>query len=222
MRWTPLLCGVVVLGVACGDDTQETAEGSASESAGSSGLNPSAPTSSTGPGVTDSASASDSDSGSASMSSATVPTTGETSTGGPSTGDDSLSASGTTTGTAETTTTTTTTTGPDTGGEFCSVPDVPVEDVPLNDACVIAQQNGTFTPVVEWKYGTTPFCGPAVAGQTIDTNMSGKIDSKDLPLVFQALREEMVLSQRKMVIMTRLKLLTRLAVVCLLYALVLQ
>jgi hypothetical protein len=185
MRWTPVVC-VVALCSACGDDARETAEGSASESVGSSGLDPSLPTSATSQGMTESASASDSDSGSASMSSATVPTgsmsTGDPSTGDPSTGVDSLTGSGSSTGTG--TTTETTTGDTDTGGAFCSAPDVPVEDVPLNEACVIAQQNGTFTPVVEWKYGTTPFCGPAVAGQTIDSNMSGKIDSKDLPLVF--------------------------------------
>ena len=193
MRWTPFVCGLVALSSACGDDVRETAEGSASESAGSSGLDPSLPTSSTSVGATESASASDSESGSASMSSATVPTTGEpTATTGddPSTGQ--VSNSGTTTGTGETGETGETTAGPETGGDFCSPPDVPVEDVPLNEACVIAQQNGTFTPVVEWKYGTTPFCGPAVAGQTIDSNMSGKIDSKDLPLVFLYQQQKVV------------------------------
>lgn len=188
MRWTPILCGVVVAS-ACGDDARMSGDGSASESAGPTSLDPSLPTSGSS-----GASASDSESGSASMTAATVPTTGEPTvgpTGDTSTGEASASNSGTTTGTGPGETDGTMT-GPDTGGDFCSMPNVPVEDVPLNQACVIAQQSGSFSPVVEWKYGTTPFCGPAVAGQTIDSNMSGKIDSKDLPLVFLYQQQKVV------------------------------
>jgi len=116
------------------------------------------------------------------------------STGTPTTGPDET-ATGTGTGTDTTATSTTgvsasTGTGDtgdtgDTGGDpFCSAPDAPVENVALNEACDIPLQVGGFSPVVEWKWGSGTFCGPAVAGQTIDTNMSGKIDSKDLPLVF--------------------------------------
>jgi hypothetical protein len=66
----------------------------------------------------------------------------------------------------------------------CPPPDVGVDLVPFNAACDIPLQLGGFEPVVEWKWGDGQFCGPPVAGQTIDTNASGDLDDGDLPLVF--------------------------------------
>ena len=53
--------------------------------------------------------------------------------------------------------------------------------VPLNDECDIDLQTGSFTPIVEWSYGTTSFCGPAGVAQILDTNGSGDIDNDDIP-----------------------------------------
>lgn len=57
------------------------------------------------------------------------------------------------------------------------------ESVPLNDECEVELQTGSFTPIVEWSYGAGGFCGPAAAGQIMDTNGSGDIDSDDMPIV---------------------------------------
>ncbi len=55
--------------------------------------------------------------------------------------------------------------------------------VVLNDECEVELSTGSFTPVVEWTYGSAMFCGPAAVGQVIDTNGSGAIDSEDTPQV---------------------------------------
>ena len=162
---------------ACGDDVRATADGSGDDGANVTSLDPTPATTTTPTGGA-SEGATESASGSMSESAATtVPTTGGDNT---STGVDSASNSGEVTGD-----TGMDDTGPDTGEpDFCSAPQLPVEDVALNDLCDVKLQMGSFSPVVEWKYGASSFCGPAVVGQTIDSNMSGKIDSKDLPLVF--------------------------------------
>ncbi|MCY1054905.1 VCBS repeat-containing protein [Nannocystis sp. SCPEA4] len=157
---------VLALLPACGDSGTDSVSASGSDT--STGTNPSSsgesPTSS---GETATASEAGSDS-----ESSTVPTT----TDDPSTGTTSGTSS-----TGETSTTASTDTGV---LEFCSPPDVPVGDVPANEACDIPLQMGTFNPVVEWKYGQSSFCGPAVVGQTIDSNQSGSIDAADLPVVY--------------------------------------
>lgn len=55
--------------------------------------------------------------------------------------------------------------------------------VALNEECEVELSEGSFTPVVEWKYGSSAFCGPAAVGQLIDTNGSGAIDSDDMPII---------------------------------------
>ena len=74
----------------------------------------------------------------------------------------------------------------------CLPPDVSVDVVPFNAACDIPLQLGGFEPVIEWKWGDHQFCGPPVAGQTIDTNASGDLDDDDLPLVFLYSHEDVV------------------------------
>ena len=77
--------------------------------------------------------------------------------------------------------------GPGGGGspsDACDPADAPgAESVPLNEECDVALQTGTFTPVVEWYYGDSSFCGPAAVGQIADTNGSGAIDSDDMPII---------------------------------------
>jgi len=58
-----------------------------------------------------------------------------------------------------------------------------VGSVPLNDECEVDLQTGSFTPIVEWSYGSSSFCGPAGVAQILDTNGSGGIDSDDIPAV---------------------------------------
>ncbi|MCB9759660.1 MAG: VCBS repeat-containing protein [Alphaproteobacteria bacterium] len=57
------------------------------------------------------------------------------------------------------------------------------DPVALNEECEVSLQTGSFTPVVEWSYGNSSFCGPAAVGQIADTNGSGSIDAQDLPMV---------------------------------------
>jgi len=56
--------------------------------------------------------------------------------------------------------------------------------VDLNVECETTLQTGTFNPTVEWEYGSSDFCGPAVVGAARDTNQSGALDAKDTPFVF--------------------------------------
>lgn len=68
--------------------------------------------------------------------------------------------------------------------DACEDPEQPpAHDVPLNTECEVELQEGTFTPVVEWHYGNSSFCGPPAVGQIVDTNASGGIDSADLPVI---------------------------------------
>jgi hypothetical protein len=55
--------------------------------------------------------------------------------------------------------------------------------VSLNDECEQDLQTGSFTPVVEYSYGSDPFCGPPAVGQIVDTNGSGGIDDEDMPAI---------------------------------------
>ncbi len=57
------------------------------------------------------------------------------------------------------------------------------ESVDLNDECDVELKTGSFDPIVEWSYGSGGFCGPAAAGQIIDTDGSGAIDSGDMPII---------------------------------------
>lgn len=73
--------------------------------------------------------------------------------------------------------------------DACSSPEEPpAVSVPENTECEVELQTGKFTPVVEWKWGNGAFCGPAAAGQIVDSNGSGAIDDADLPalLLYQA------------------------------------
>ena len=66
--------------------------------------------------------------------------------------------------------------------------DPAVSDVDLNAECDVDLSTGSFTPVIEWSYGSSSFCGPPAVGQLVDTNGSGAIDSEDMPiiLIYQA------------------------------------
>lgn len=59
----------------------------------------------------------------------------------------------------------------------------PGHAVVINNECEVDYQEGSFTPVVEWHYGNSSFCGPPAVGQLVDTNGSGAIDSDDLPVI---------------------------------------
>jgi hypothetical protein len=165
MRAKSLLLGLAAAISGCGDDGSDSA---VSDSTTATVPATSDPTSTSAPTSGQTGSATEVDDGTASVSdSATTSSTGQasfTGTGDPGTTDE-----------------------PDTGFvDFCTPPPAgPAEDVPLNEACDIGLQTGTFNPVIEWKYGTVPsFYGPPVVGQVIDTNDSGGIDSQDLPHVF--------------------------------------
>ena len=56
--------------------------------------------------------------------------------------------------------------------------------VAINTECETTFQTGTFSPTVEWSYGSGDFCGPAVVGAVRDTNQSGALDASDVPFVF--------------------------------------
>ncbi|MFN7144394.1 MAG: FG-GAP-like repeat-containing protein [Myxococcota bacterium] len=76
--------------------------------------------------------------------------------------------------------------GPDTDenfSEICEGLEGSRHDVALNAECDVELQTGSFTPVVEYHYGTTAFCGPPSIGQIVDENGNGAIDSDDLPAV---------------------------------------
>ena len=75
---------------------------------------------------------------------------------------------------------------PDTGTDFsevCPGLEATPHAVALNTECDVDLQTGTFTPVVEYHYGTSSFCGPPAVGQIVDSNGSGAIDSDDMPAV---------------------------------------
>jgi hypothetical protein len=69
--------------------------------------------------------------------------------------------------------------------DACDGADEPDADsVALNTECAVDLSTGTFSPVIEWDWGTGAFCGPAAVAQTIDTNGSGAIDGQDTPIIF--------------------------------------
>ncbi|MFT5679646.1 MAG: hypothetical protein ACI8RZ_000550 [Myxococcota bacterium] len=61
--------------------------------------------------------------------------------------------------------------------------DPAAEAVSFNTECDVEYSEGSFTPITEWSFGTTSFCGPPAAGQIIDSNGSGAIDDDDMPVV---------------------------------------
>ncbi len=68
--------------------------------------------------------------------------------------------------------------------DACEDPEEPAgHSVTINKECETELSEGSFTPVVEWHYGTSTFCGPPAVGQLIDTNGSGAIDDGDLPVI---------------------------------------
>ena len=68
--------------------------------------------------------------------------------------------------------------------DACDDPtDPPATSVDLNTECDVELSTGSFTPVVEWKWGSGAFCGPPAVGQIVDTNSSGAIDSTDIPII---------------------------------------
>lgn len=56
-------------------------------------------------------------------------------------------------------------------------------DVPLNETCDVGLQTGTFTPVVEYEFGSTSFCGPPAVGRLVDSDGSGALDAGDMPAI---------------------------------------
>lgn len=69
--------------------------------------------------------------------------------------------------------------------DACSDPTDPAAgNVAINDECEVEYQEGSFTPNIEWNYGTQDYCGPASVGQGIDTNGNGYIDADDTPVVY--------------------------------------
>lgn len=62
--------------------------------------------------------------------------------------------------------------------------EAPAESVEINEECEVTLQTGTFTPVIEWKYGSSAFCGPAAASPAIDTNGDGALDDSDQTVLF--------------------------------------
>ena len=64
------------------------------------------------------------------------------------------------------------------------IPNVAPSTVKVNVECETTYQTGSFTPTVEWSYGSGDFCGPAVVGAVRDTNGSGALDGADMPYVF--------------------------------------
>lgn len=76
--------------------------------------------------------------------------------------------------------------GPDTDGdlsEICEGLFADRHDVTLNEECDVELQTATFTPVVEYDYGNSTFCGPPAVGQIVDSNGSGAIDTDDMPAI---------------------------------------
>lgn len=55
--------------------------------------------------------------------------------------------------------------------------------VELATECEVDLSTGSFSPVIEWTYGDSAFCGPPAVGQIVDTNGSGAIDSGDMPII---------------------------------------
>jgi hypothetical protein len=64
------------------------------------------------------------------------------------------------------------------------IPKLAPSSVAVNTECETTFQAGSFSPTVEWSYGNSDFCGPAVVGAVRDTNNSGALDAGDMPFVF--------------------------------------
>jgi hypothetical protein len=64
------------------------------------------------------------------------------------------------------------------------IPNLAPNSVAVNTECETTFQAGSFSPTVEWRYGNSDFCGPAVVGAARDTNTSGGLDAGDTPFVF--------------------------------------
>ena len=156
MRIHGILCLACV--VACGDDMTDSLTG----------------------GMTDPATTPESTS--------TLPTTGAdgsadtTAADGSADGtaDTGTTAGPPTTGTVDMTGTTTDTGAPDSCDPS---PEFDPESVPLNEACEVDLQEGSFNPVIEWKYGTSNYAGPVAVGQIVDTDASGALDDNDMPII---------------------------------------
>ncbi|MFZ5482371.1 MAG: PQQ-binding-like beta-propeller repeat protein [Myxococcota bacterium] len=67
--------------------------------------------------------------------------------------------------------------------DLCEGLEATTHDVTLNEECDVGLQTGSFTPVVEYHYGSTAFCGPPAVAQIYDSNGSGGIDDDDLPAI---------------------------------------
>lgn len=67
--------------------------------------------------------------------------------------------------------------------DACGEMEGEAHSVDLNGECDVSLQEGSFTPVVEYHYGTQSFCGPPAVGQIVDENGNGGIDSDDLPAI---------------------------------------
>ncbi|MEZ4453684.1 MAG: hypothetical protein R3B09_29790 [Nannocystaceae bacterium] len=188
MRARPLASTLVLLLAACTDGGGETDSDAASDSAtGTVGATTTTTASSLSGGESETGTSAGSVSASATGTTGVTSTTDGTSAStseSTSVGTTSVGTTGTTEPTSTTDPTEGTTDGMTTGGPVCGPPPDTVDDVLPNAACEIDLQQGTFTPVVEWKWGSSPFCGPPVAGQTIDSNNSGEIDSADLPVIY--------------------------------------
>jgi hypothetical protein len=52
-----------------------------------------------------------------------------------------------------------------------------------NAFCEVDESIGTFSPVTEWSYGSTSFCGPPAAGVIADSDRDGDLDDDDLPVI---------------------------------------
>jgi len=55
--------------------------------------------------------------------------------------------------------------------------------VDLNTSCEVTYSTGTFTPVTEWVYGSSSFCGPPAAGVLVDSDGDGDLDDHDMPVI---------------------------------------
>jgi hypothetical protein len=179
MRTIALLCFTSL--VACGDDSTESQTDSQS-GAGTTTVTATEPTGTSPTSTTDGSATGTSDSGSATGTSDTGTTSDDPTTG---TGSGTTGTSGTSGTTDPVDTTGTTGTSGTTGmPAMCDPsPAFDPEMVPLNDMCEVELQIGSFNPAIEWKYGTQSYAGPVAVGQIVDTDNSGTIDSKDMPII---------------------------------------
>ena len=121
-----------------------------------------------------------------------VPTGGapESGPGATTTHAPTTTASNSTSATSSSTTAAPSTSSTTATQDVCSPPAAPPAAVPLNDACSVPQQTGSFDLVIEWSHPGNHYYGPPAAGQTIDSNDSGALDAGDRPLVFMQRAQE--------------------------------